>query len=710
MRITEIELKGFGKFQNKSITFAPGLNVIHGTNEAGKSTVHAFIRAMLFGLERTRGRVGKDDRYRKYLPWESGAAYGGSMDLELDGKRYRILRNFHQNQKSVSCICLDTGREVLLPTGQITDLIPTLTESLYRNTVSMEQQKARTDSELAGQVHNYITNIAAAGSGEVDVKLAVTTLQEKRKLAENALKDLEEKLQTVTRAIEDGRESEVRMERLLRRQQELLAVQSDLTRRLGELKGEITRRYGSSLEQLPAVQEKYRASQELLCQAEQYREKEQQLREAAAAAEKGKAECEKQGRSLEELSGLTAARREAENQKREILAKQREEEAAVQDDHKRRSAVIVGFGLIVTIACLLMKDIPGNYLGIYGGVLLALTGGMVYLVSEKKARKRKRPYEEDIEELEQQVLRCESRRHEILLDYNVLDERDLRAKYEAGLRRSAQGGQLAEQAEWYSGQRQQLEQRVKKNREEIAAYASRFLKKPGSEEGPGGEWNAEYMERLAKQVAECREENRRRLEACQEERAECELHLEKLKWELDRGKDNGERLAEQEERFRELTEQRGRKKEELAAIRLAISTIEDLSARIHDNFGGRFGQDVSEFVCRYTGGRHEKAYLDEKLNMRISSGRDFVPLESLSTGTIEQVYLALRLTAGARLIGREDIPILLDDSFAYYDDERLKTVLADLARGPAQVLLFTCQSREERMLRELGWEYRATEL
>ena len=96
--------------------------------------------------------------------------------------------------------------------------------------------------------------------------------------------------------------------------------------------------------------------------------------------------------------------------------------------------------------------------------------------------------------------------------------------------------------------------------------------------------------------------------------------------------------------------------------------------------------------------------------MRISSGRDFVPLESLSTGTIEQVYLALRLTAGARLIGREDIPILLDDSFAYYDDERLKTVLADLARGPAQVLLFTCQSREERMLRELGWEYRATEL
>ena len=59
MKLLELHIEGFGKFHNKTISFHDGMNVIYGKNEAGKSTLHTFIRGMLFGIERGRGRAGE---------------------------------------------------------------------------------------------------------------------------------------------------------------------------------------------------------------------------------------------------------------------------------------------------------------------------------------------------------------------------------------------------------------------------------------------------------------------------------------------------------------------------------------------------------------------------------------------------------------------------------------------------------------------------
>lgn len=56
MKLRELKLKNFGKFHDKSIQLQDGINVICGENESGKTTMHTFIKAMLFGLERGRGR------------------------------------------------------------------------------------------------------------------------------------------------------------------------------------------------------------------------------------------------------------------------------------------------------------------------------------------------------------------------------------------------------------------------------------------------------------------------------------------------------------------------------------------------------------------------------------------------------------------------------------------------------------------------------
>lgn len=59
MKFLELHLKGFGKFHDRTISFTDGINVIYGKNEAGKSTMHTFIRGMLFGIQPQRGRASK---------------------------------------------------------------------------------------------------------------------------------------------------------------------------------------------------------------------------------------------------------------------------------------------------------------------------------------------------------------------------------------------------------------------------------------------------------------------------------------------------------------------------------------------------------------------------------------------------------------------------------------------------------------------------
>ena len=81
-----------------------------------------------------------------------------------------------------------------------------------------------------------------------------------------------------------------------------------------------------------------------------------------------------------------------------------------------------------------------------------------------------------------------------------------------------------------------------------------------------------------------------------------------------------------------------------------------------------------------------------------------LPLEQASTGTIDQLYLSLRL-AMAKLLQKERkeyLPLLFDDSFAMYDENRLAAALSFVNKAyPAQILLFTCHKREAEVLQQL---------
>ena len=100
MIIKDIRLINFGKFHDTEIHFERGLNIVYGENEAGKTTIHTFIRGMLFGIDKQRGKASGKDTYTKYEPWINPEVYRGMMRVENDGKDYRFERNFNKNEKS----------------------------------------------------------------------------------------------------------------------------------------------------------------------------------------------------------------------------------------------------------------------------------------------------------------------------------------------------------------------------------------------------------------------------------------------------------------------------------------------------------------------------------------------------------------------------------------------------------------------------------
>ena len=141
--------------------------------------------------------------------------------------------------------------------------------------------------------------------------------------------------------------------------------------------------------------------------------------------------------------------------------------------------------------------------------------------------------------------------------------------------------------------------------------------------------------------------------------------------------------------------------QEIAAIDLARETMTELSSSIRDSFGLYLNKTASELIDGITGGIYKSISIDENLNAFMNTPSRLVPLEQLSSGTMDQIYLAMRLAA-AKLIQseqEEQMPLVFDDSFALYDEDRLRSALRWLAGAyDGQIIIFTCHQREAQML------------
>ncbi len=185
------------------------------------------------------------------------------------------------------------------------------------------------------------------------------------------------------------------------------------------------------------------------------------------------------------------------------------------------------------------------------------------------------------------------------------------------------------------------------------------------------------------------------------------LELHKLEIEKENILPKLENLSSLEEELSNIEEKYEELKNTSKSINLAKEYLELAYQKMKENVTPKFTKNLSENINKITSGKYKNVkFNDEKgLIVEIENG-NYISAENLSIGTIEQLYLSLRL-ALVEEISEETMPIILDEAFAYYDKTRLEKILKYLIEETKnrQILIFTCTKREQEILEELKMEY-----
>ena len=170
--------------------------------------------------------------------------------------------------------------------------------------------------------------------------------------------------------------------------------------------------------------------------------------------------------------------------------------------------------------------------------------------------------------------------------------------------------------------------------------------------------------------------------------------------------ENEEKIASNQELYEEL-------KEKNNAINIAKEVLEQAYQKMKSDVTPKFTQNLSKNVSKITNEKYNKIILNEEdgILVELPNG-SYKNANTLSLGTIEQLYLSFRLSVIENL-SDESMPIILDEVFAFFDDNRLKETLKNFGESFSkkhQIILLTCTDREERILNEIGYKYNKVNL
>ena len=611
MRLLELHIDGFGKFHDRTISFNDGINIIYGKNEAGKSTLHTFIRGMLFGIERGRGRAAKNDLYTKYEPWENSGTYEGWLRLEKDGTIYRIERRFRKENKSLKIINETKGLEEEATPAFVSSLLDGLTETMYNNTISIGQLKSATEDGMVTELKNYIANMNTTGNISLNITKATAFLRNQKRSLEAGL--IPEASREFTSLLAEIRNVEAEIagpeyENQLAAYQNMRTQVKGLIDNTQTQKKDLDEKLANGKKVLSDNGFTDRASVDAMSSdAERLYSEYNTLN----------GECNKKSRKV--LSGLTA-----------VLG-------------------VAGLGAAATLGYFNLTA----YLPVCGA---AATAAVIFFIISLFILQKDKEY------------------------HRLFDNTS--SELGALLARHLGDSAVSEDA--------------------MNAFRARM-----------GEFS-----KLCDMVAQSEAEIRKFLEDLsnlQTKQAGCSEMIEKqqrTQWELEKKLEHLSNCKNKAKALKRTLAENDRIHDEIVAIDLAQETMADLSSSIRDSFGLYLNKEASQYITGITGGIYDSMSIDENLNVFLNTKTKLVPLENVSSGTMDQVYLALRLAAAKLLQGSSSgFPLIFDDSFTQYDDERLKTALEWLASAyGGQIIIFTCHRREAQMLRARQVEFQLIEM
>ena len=186
---------------------------------------------------------------------------------------------------------------------------------------------------------------------------------------------------------------------------------------------------------------------------------------------------------------------------------------------------------------------------------------------------------------------------------------------------------------------------------------------------------------------------------------ELEIEEKNILQEVERLASYEERLELDKEKYKEL-----RKNEEI--INIAISNLQEAYEEMKTTITPKFTNSLSNSIKKISDNKYNRVTINDENGMIVENSRgEYIEAMRLSTGTIDQLYLSLRLSMVDELT-KENLPIILDETFAYFDDERLANSLKFIyeSLNGHQAIIFTCTNREKEILEKLGIDYNAIEL
>ncbi len=785
MTISEIYIKNFGKLSSFKLTAHDGVNIIYGPNEAGKSTIMAFIKAMLYG-------AGRAETRRKYEPWDGGKM-GGTLVFECRGKHYSLSRQFGSTKAldKIELWCKTTGEQVDLPEktepgeyllginemsfvnsvfiGQINPAISGSNDEILKKLMNLASAGDETASrtEIEGRLHDAAAKLSSKKSGAI-----IPALEAEQSELLSKRSEVVEQFKQADTLRESVKTLEEKHERLSREYNDLLDLRENVKKavRLSELDDIITIRqsieadearyqklheamYGSELsfdddfvERSRELLENIRSDQKVLdVKKEQLAECNDQL----DSVDRSKFDLwssisnnqERIKNILVEYDQLLDARYDAERRLEEY-----ETEVRATQISPRNLAIIIG---LLVLGLFFLGFVHWIFF-----VLAFLVGGgfVAYNVLKDKGiiPTPTSGIENEIQEIDDDI-RGLSRSNRKLLDELGLPHiqalRDEVAEIERVssmtktevTRKKKLKTEIDEQSKKIAAMKQELRDSLSPytridNDEQAVAIISALDKKQrehavleeklqASKDALDKMLDGADYDLIVLEAQELEEELgvRRKLEGTELDEIEKRIddtsaklmevgtELARRQAELAGCSMNIQDIEEYNDKIKLLISKTDKYKFELDAINIAIEALGEAFETMQRDFGPILNFKAGRILTELTGGKYPSVFISERLVPSVTEGPNSSNIRnctSLSLGTNDQVYLALRL-AIAGILSDVQLPVFLDDAFAQYDDKRTAEAMFYLAKESGgkelgQVLIFTCHSSVLRIAKEMG--------
>lgn len=627
----------FGGLDNAALEPDAGLTVITAPNEAGKSTWAGFLKAMLYGIDtRERDKTGFLADKTRYLPW-SGARMAGELQVEWQGRDITI-RRFPVRTNPFG------GFEAVYTASG--DPVPGLSAASAGEQLTGVGKDVYLRSAFVGQ-----GGAAIAHSGELEARISAlaTSGQE-----DTAYSDVE-------RTLKDWRNRR-RANRANGLIPQIEEEKSGLDAALREM-DEVRRRRAEAERELERLEEKRRELQsdlEIWARLERH-ELNRRYTEAYRSWAEAKAAI------LADRPHPVFGTMPGEEAWAFAQGKQKERDDAIEENRRRKVQLVEAEK---QSGCGRQEMLVGGVLGLCALLMVVaqLLGGN-WLVAALSAVAA------------------------LVCAYSIFHGWKLVRRAQDG--RSAchpvpvpEAGDLLNQAAEYQ------KQLAKTQQARTAADAAR--RRVDDLAAQGGQL-ADTLEMLYP-PAQSKAAAAAQLSAVERELAWVQKELARTEGALSHMGGAGDMEA----RRGELDAQLARRRSEYDALSIALDALGAANAALRERFSPALNREAGAIFTALTGGRWEKLALARDFSAQ--AGRKDAPLPrswlALSTGTAEQLYLAVRLAVCALTV--PEAPVVLDDALAAFDDERCALAL-DFLKNMArdrQILLFSCHGREARWARE----------